>query len=324
MRWKAGFSIITKKVKTGLHRCGRTHAVLIVTGLLLLFPQAVFSQELEPRLLTNVPVGTNFAVVSYSYSSGNILLDPAVPIEDLDANLHAVVLGYVRTIDFFGLSGKVDVIVPMADGYWEGKVSGRDSSTAREGFGDPRMRISVNFAGAPALRAEEYSDFRQNVIFGASFQVIAPLGQYDPSKFINLSSNRWAFKSQLGGSITMGNWIIESYLAAWVFTTNPDFYGGNVLKQHPLGAFKVHAIYTMPQRRSWLAFDMGYALGGRTEINGTNLETRISTFRFGTTIVVPLAQRHTIKLTGLTGVRHERGPDFDAVALTYQYRWGGQ
>lgn len=39
-----------------------------------------FSQEIEPRSLTNVPVGTNFAVLGYGFASGNILIDPALPL----------------------------------------------------------------------------------------------------------------------------------------------------------------------------------------------------------------------------------------------------
>lgn len=140
----------------GPGRCsGRYPAALVALVVLLLWTRATFAQELEPRSLTNVPVGVNFAVVGYGYSAGDILLDPAVPIEDLDAKLHMIVGGYVRSIDFFGRSGKVDVIVPFAAGDWKGVVSGRDSSTVRNGFGDPRVRLSVNFVGAPALRATE-------------------------------------------------------------------------------------------------------------------------------------------------------------------------
>jgi hypothetical protein len=49
----------------------------------------------------------------------------------------------------------------------------------------------------------------------------------------------------------------------------------------------------------------------------------VSTFRFGFDVAVPFAVQHSFKFTAVTGIRHERGPDFDAVALTYQYRWGG-
>ena len=72
-----------------------------------------------------------------------------------------------------------------------------------------------------------------------------------------------------------------------------------------------------------MALDAGYAIGGRTKINGIELDTRISTFRFGADLALPLRGGHTLKITGTTGVRHERGPDFDAVAIAWQYRWGG-
>jgi hypothetical protein len=296
---------------------------LFVVLALFLCPRMTSAQELEPRSLTNVPIGMNFALAGYVYSTGDILLDPAVPIEDLDAKLHTFVGGYVRSIDLFGQSGKISVVLPYAAGDWEGVVSGRDSSTVRNGFGDLSAQLSVNFFGAPALRAADYSGYRQRTIAGASLLVIAPVGQYDPSKLINLGSNRWAFRPKIGASHVRGDWILETYASVWFFTKNPDFYGGNELKQYPLAAVLVHAIYTMPKRQTWLALDVGYAFGGRTKINDVEKDTQISTFRFGATLAVPLGTRHTVRLTGITGVRHKRGPDFDAVALTYQLRWGG-
>jgi hypothetical protein len=289
----------------------------------LICPGAADSQELEPRALTNVPVGMNFVLAGYGYSEGDILLDPAVPIEDLNAKLNTVFGAYVRAIDFFGMSGKIDVVVPYADGDWTGAVAGRDSATSRTGFGDPRARLSVNFAGAPALQKAGFRDYRPRMIAGASLQVIAPLGQYDPSKLINLGSNRWTFRPQIGASWWIGDWIVESYVDVWFFMENADFWGGNRLQQYPLGTIKLHLIHTMPRRRIWMAVDAGYAIGGRTKINGEQKDTRISTFRFALDLALPLKGGHTIKITGTTGVRHERGPDFDAVAVAWQYLWGG-
>ncbi len=39
------------------------------------------SQDLEPRSLSSIPIGVNFAIASYGCSSGNILLDNSLPIE---------------------------------------------------------------------------------------------------------------------------------------------------------------------------------------------------------------------------------------------------
>jgi hypothetical protein len=281
-------------------------------------PVGAASQELEPRLLSNVPVGTNFLLGAYAFSKGNILLDPAVPIEGLDAELHTVVGAYVRSFSLLGLSSKVDLVVPIASGDWVGRVEGRDSSRAVTGLGDPRVRLSVAFAGAPALTREEFRGFTQETVAGVSVQVIAPLGQYDPARLINLGSNRWTIRTQLGLSHTVGNWIYEGYAAAWIFTANDNFWGGNLLEQKPLATAKAHVIRTFGQRR-WLAGDAGFGFGGRSILNGDERDTRLSTFRLGLTLAWPISQRHTLKLVAASAFRIEKGPDFDVFGGTWQY-----
>ena len=56
---------------------------------------------------------------------------------------------------------------------------------------------------------------------GVSLKVLAPTGQYDPTKLVNWGTNRWAFKPELGYSRRWGNWILDSYGGAWFYTTNP-------------------------------------------------------------------------------------------------------
>jgi hypothetical protein len=89
-------------------------AFILISLLFFYFPSA--SQELEPRALTNIPTGMNFAVAGYAYAKGNILFDPALPIDDAKANLHTFAAAYLRSINFFGMAGKVDVVVPYGIG----------------------------------------------------------------------------------------------------------------------------------------------------------------------------------------------------------------
>jgi hypothetical protein len=265
----------------------------------------------------------NFAIVGYGYSRGNILLDPSIPIEDLDSKIHTMVAAYVRSIALFGQAGKIDAVVPFAAGDWRGRLDGQDTTRVIDGFGDPRIRFSWNSFGSPSLSRAEFRDYRQGTIVGASIQVSVPIGQYDNTKRINLSVNRWTFKPQLGVSRAVGPWVVEAYANAWFFTTNSDFFNGNTLTQQPLFAGKVHLIRLLP-KGFWVAVDGGYGIGGRTSINGERRETHISSFRFGATVAVPLARQHTLKFVLASGARVERGPDFDAVAVTYQFRWGGR
>lgn len=297
--------------------------ILLSVVLLALFPRVLSAQELEPRSLTNVPVGTNFLFLGYGYAKGNILLDPAIPIEDLDSHLHSLVVAYVRAIDVFGMSGKLDVIVPSAAGDWSGLLEGQAASTSRTGFGDPRFRLSVNFYGAPALRASEFQSYTQDWTVGASVQVIAPLGLYYPDKLINLGSNRWTIRSQLGAANSFGQWTVEAYTGIWFFSRNPDFYGGNLLEQRALWTAKIHLVRKF-SKGIWASADLGYGYGGRSVVEGVARDTRISTFRFGLTLSVPLAPHHAIKLYVVSGARVERGADFDGVGLGYQFYWGSK
>ena len=296
--------------------------LLGVTAALLsgLGPLSLNAQELEPRLLSNAPVGMNFALVGYGLSRGNILLDPAIPIDDVNASLHTFVGAFVHTFGLFGMASKVDVVVPWASGDWTGKVEGRDSSRSVSGLGDPRVRLSVTFVGAPALQRENFSGYRQETVVGASLQVIAPLGQYDPSKLINLGANRWTARALLGMSRALDSWIVEGYLGTWVFGRNDDFFGGNTLDQKSLFTAKTHLIRLFDKGR-WLAFDAGYGLGGRTIVEGAAGDTRISTLRFGVTFALPISAAHSVKFTAVSAVRLEKGPDYDALGGTYQYRW---
>lgn len=298
----------------------------IITGSLIigLFIQvSLWSQELEPRSLTNVPVGMNFAVAGYAWTQGNILLDPALSIEDMNATVHGFVAAYVRSINVFGKSGKVDVTLPFATGDWSGYLNQQFEQRSRTGFGDPRIRFSVNLLGAPALNMEEHKDYRQKTIIGINMQVYLPLGQYFPDRLINLGSNRFVFRPQVGISQRIDKWFLEGYASLWLFTRNGDFWGGNELKQNPIIATKVHLIRSLP-KGMWFAFNAGYANGGTAFMNGAERESHISTFRLGGTFSLPLGIHHSLTLFGFTTVRLDQGSDYDLFSLAYQYRWGGK
>lgn len=278
------------------------------------------AQELEPRMLTNVPVGTNFLGVGYAYSAGNILLDGSIPIDDLDAKLHTALTAYVYAFDFFGKSAKVDVVMPWAHGFWDGYYEGVDTSTNRMGLGDPRFRLSVNLLGAPALSAAEYENYKQKTIVGVSIQIIDPIGTYYSDKLINLGSNRWTFKPQVGVSHKLDKWFLEGYVGLWIYGDNPNFYNGSRLRQNPIITAKTHVIHSFG-KGVWAAIDLGYAYGGKTELNEVQRDDQISTVRTGLTVAAALNPQHSLKLSVYSGKRIKYGPDFNAAALIYQCRW---
>ena len=71
-------------------------------------------------------------------------------------------------------------------------------AVTRTGLADPRLRLAVNLFGRPALNREEFAAREPSTTLGASLMVVAPFGKYDSDRLINLGSNRWAFKPEIG------------------------------------------------------------------------------------------------------------------------------
>lgn len=293
---------------------------VMIYMLMALFAFSVKAQELEPRSLSNIPLGTNFVLLNYAYSQGNVLFDPALTLDDVNAKVNTIVGAYVRSFNFFGNGAKFNVIIPYVNGDWEGNYLGVDTATTRSGMADLRFGVSINFFGSPALKKKEFSNFQQKIISGLSFQVVAPTGQYYPDRLINLSSNRWAFKSQIGFSQKINKWYLEFAANIWFFTRNHSFWGGNTLDQKPIGTFKIHIIKTF-KKRIWAALGAGYAFGGISSVNELEKDSRISTLRFGLIVAIPVYKTHSIKLMLVSAKRFEQGADFDSFSIAYQYMW---
>jgi hypothetical protein len=262
----------------------------------------------------------NFAVGRYVYIQGNLLFDPALPLEDTEAKLHTFVAAFARSINFFGLSGKIDAVIPYGIGDWTGIYTGIDTATSRSGFGDIRVRLSFNFFGAPALKATEFQEYRPGQISGFSLQIVAPTGQYFPDRLINLGSNRWVFAPQWGYAWNHEKWIWETYVNAWFFTKNNDFWGGSELKSQPLYSVKLHSIRKL-NKGKWLALNIGYGNGARGYINEEPKDNSISTIRISAVYAMPLGKNHTLRFDATSGIRLDKGPDFNSIGLIYQYRW---
>lgn len=183
-----------------------------------------------------------------------------------------------------------------------------------------RFRLSVNITGAPSLKAAEFSSYNPKLITGVSLQVIAPTGQYNPGLLINLSSNRWVLRPQIGVSRNYIHWMFEAYFSTWIFFPNYNFFRGKVVKQDPIYSIKVHGIRKF-NYKSWLTLDFGYAVGGQAYLTDEAAGFKISGMRLGATYAIPVAQKHTLRLNALTAFRFQQGSDLWSIALYYQCRW---
>jgi hypothetical protein len=231
------------------------------------------------------------------------------------------VVAYVRGVDFWGSSGKVDIIAPYSHLSGEALVAGQPRERVVSGAGDPRFRLSVNFYGAPALTLAEYPAFRQDLVVGASVQVTAPWGQYDPSKAVNLGTNRWSIKPDVGFSKAFAPFTIDLTAGVTLFTRNDEYFGGQALDQAPLYSAQVNLSYDFG-RGIWAALGGTFYRGGRTTVNDAPKDNALSNSRVGLTIAIPIDRYYAIKFNASSGISTRTGTNFDTVGLVLQYRWG--
>ena len=202
-----------------------------------------YSQDIEPRSCSNAPIGVNFLIAGYAYTRGGIAFGSQLPISNPDLDSSSAVIAYARVLDVWGMSAKFDATVPYA--WLSGTADYRGETVARKvnGFANSAFRFSINLYGAPALTLKEFAVWEQDLIVGASLRVIAPWGQYDDTKIVNIGTNRWSFKPEVGISKALGPWTLEAKAAATFFTVNDDFFGGRTLRQEPLYSVQANAIY---------------------------------------------------------------------------------
>jgi len=282
---------------------------------------AAGAQEIEPRAYVNVPVGVNFLVAGYAHSTGGLSTDPSLPIADAHLKIDTGVLGYARSLDLWGRSGRLDVVVPYSELSGTARVAGQPATRDVSGFGDPRLRLSMNFYGAPALSLPEFVSYRQDLVIGASMQVTAPGPQYDPAKAINLGTNRWSVKPDVGLSKAFGALLVDLTAGVTVFTANGDFFGGQKLEQAPIYSMQGNVSYTF-SGGIWASLGATYYTGGRTTVNGVQKDNALNNSRTGLTVSMPVDRNHSIKLNAASGISTRTGTDVKAVSVAWQYRWG--
>jgi len=227
-------------------------------------------------------------------------------------------VGFGHTFGLFGQSANAGIALPYLSGHFTGTIDGENAEATRQGIGDTKLRISVGVMGAPALSPADFAKRTPRTTLGASLTISAPTGEYHPDKLVNVGTNRWAIKPELGLSHPSGPWTFEATVGAWFFEDNDDFFGGHLREQDPLASIQGHVSYTF-RPKLWLAFNALYYDGGRTTIDGVHKDDRQSNSRYGITLSLPVGSSQSLKFNWNDGATTRIGSDFTSYGITWQY-----
>jgi hypothetical protein len=286
----------------------------------LFAPGVLWAQELIPAAYTPAPYGVNFAGLSVTSNRGDLAFDPSGPIDEADADIIASTFTYARTLDLFKRSATATVILPYVVGDLEGLYLGEPAAVNRSGTGDLVMRLGVNLMGGPAMNPREFAAYRPKTLIGSSLTVRAPTGQYDPTRLINIGTNRWSIKPEIGVVQVMGKWAVDAYVGVWFFTENSDFIGGTTREQDPIYSGQVHVRYQF-QRGLWAALDTNFWYGGKATIDGVGGDDLQKNSRVGLTVSWQVKRSHNLRFAISRGAFTRIGGDFDSFGVSYGYSW---
>ena len=284
-------------------RCVFSIALCITTAI-------SYGQEIEARAYSNAPIGMNFVTAGVAQAkSGSYTL-----------NTEAVSLTHV--LDLAGQSGRLTLTAPYAELSGVGRVGGQSINASAEGLSDPMIKASVNLYGAPALTNGQFASYQQDLIIGASLAATIPWGKYNSSQMVNVGANRSLIQPAAGLSQAIGPWRLELAGMATIYTSNTNYMGSNTLSQNPVYSGETHAIYYFPNT-AWISADATYFTGGQTYVNGMPASGTQENWRFGSTLSYPIDKQNSIRLSGSKGVYSRTDTSYNAVGVSWQYRWGG-
>ncbi len=305
--------------------------IAIAAAFLCPVPTAL-AQDLAPRAYLITPFHSNAVSLTWSFFDGSINLNGVLPASGATGKYNVTIANYYHSFGIFGRSANFVAALPYGEGHFQGTINGAGENLYRSGLVDSVYRLAVNLKGGPAMQPRQFLKWHQKILLGASLKVIAPTGQYDPTKLINWGTNRWSFKPELGYSQRFNKWMLDGYVGAWFFTRNDDYWSRNSyypgtrsLTQAPMAAFEGHLSYDFKKRGLWVSLDGNYWAGGVTTAGGLeqpNTEQRNS--RVGLTAAVPITRHQSLKFSYSDGAHIEFGGNYQNVSVAWQYGWLGR
>jgi len=292
--------------------------LLIFVALVIPFDSG--AQELSPRAYWPSPIGTHVLTLGYSYASGDVVPDRSLPITGVDSSINSLHIGYRYTLDLWGRTANITIEGPYTDG---NTVGTHEEGLVREreyrGVGDLAATFSINILGAPAMTRPEFVRLLESPrpILGVSLKLVAPTGNYESDRLINVGANRWAVKAELGYIASLApKWLLEASLGGWFFADNNDFLS-MVKEQNPVISLQGHLIHRF-RPGLWASLDVSVYRGGRSTIGGQRLDDLQRDSKIGATVVFPFASKHAVKLGYSIGSLNDSDESFRTFVMSYQ------
>jgi hypothetical protein len=136
-----------------------TRSRVLATGViwLSLVATSTVAQDLDPRAYAKAPIGRTLAIAGVSFSSGGVLTDPTLAVENVHADVVTPSVGVAESFSLFGRTAQGLAALPYSWAHVTGEVGEQARRIDRSGLSDMRLRLAVLIAGAPAMTPQQFA-----------------------------------------------------------------------------------------------------------------------------------------------------------------------
>lgn len=300
------------------------HRLVFACLLLLVLrsPDQLYAQFTDPRTYANTPVGVNQLKLAYTYASAEASIDTSLVVAGAQFTLNQGTLEYSRYFSLFHRTAWVKASVPMAG--LNGSVSDTSIRGSATGTGDSSYELGMLVKGGRAFSVAQFGDYRPTTSVGVSLIISAPTGQYNANKILNLGTNRWSFKPEIGISHPFGpkqKWVVDAYANTYFYTDNTSYHGVEILRQQPLPGLEGHISYSCTPNL-WISLDTNYSFRGDTIVNGADQNNAQRNFILGSEVNVSINPKNVLVVKFARALVYENGPSYTGFSLEYIFSWG--
>jgi hypothetical protein len=139
---------------------------------------------------------------------------------------------------------------------------------------------------------------------------------------LNLGSNRWAFKPEIGVSHPFGpkqKWVFDAYANSYFYTVSSSQAG--TMQQRPLPGLEGHISYSVLANLVG-SVDTRYSFLGDQTVNGRDQNNTQENFLLGSEWALSLNAKNVFTLELAKALVHQNGPTIGGLSVRYDYYWG--
>lgn len=202
----------------------------------------------------------------------------------------------------------VQALIPFGDMTLDGASVGNKSYSS-SGLADPTILAGIwlisNAESKTWLGVTEWFKF--------------PIGEYDKSKVLNMGSNQWAFKTELGFVKGWGDFYLELSPYVEFYTDNDDYTATSKnLQKDPVFGMETHLSYDI-SKTVLVSLDHYYKKGGETTVQSVAMDDETETQSLQFTLGLTIAPKQRILLQYLQDLSVENGSKTNRFGIRYTF-----